>query len=189
MVWHALVALAHRTPSYLILVKSCTCWHKRKEGSCHAHYTTNHASIDAVLSQAPTIPQTTMPPIISDAQAVCDLLSSLPRPDADNSLPPEDWDHLEPLTIDHHHSTMVNTTASAAAPSRVVFPSSQGGCNDNDASVPPEGGCSRKRTLSKLLKLHTEKGTNIHFTTEEVARLEETLGQWVSFFFNFVVQS
>jgi len=93
------------------------------------------------------------------------------------------------LTIDHHHSTTVNATASAAAPSRVVFPSSQGGCDDNDASVLPEGGRSRKRTLSELLKLHAEKGTNVHFTTEEAARLEETLGRWVRFFFNFVVQS
>jgi len=78
--------------------------------------------------------------------------------------------------IDHHHSTMVNTTASAVAPSRIVFPSSQGGCNDNDTSILPEGGRSRKHTLSELLKLHAEKGTNVHFITKEAARLEETLG-------------
>jgi len=106
-----------------------------------------------------------------------------------SSIPPEDWDHLEPSTIDHHHSTTVNATASAAAPSRVVFPSSQGGCDDNDAPVPPEGGRSGKRTLSELLKLHAEKGTNVHFTTEEAARLEETLGRWVRIFFFFVIQS
>jgi len=97
-----------------------------------------------------------------------------------SSLPPEDWDHPEPSTIDHHHSTTVSATASAAAPSRVVFPSSQGGCDDNDASVPPEGGRSGKRTLSELLKLHAEKGTNVHFTTEEATRLEETLGRWIN---------
>ena len=102
-----------------------------------------------------------------------------------SSLPPEDWDHPEPSTVDHR-STTVNATASAAAPSRVVFPSSQGGCDDNDASVLPEGGRSGKRTLSELLKLHAEKGTNVHFTTEEAARLEETLGRWVRFSFSLL---
>ncbi|KAH9974038.1 hypothetical protein BGW80DRAFT_1171126, partial [Lactifluus volemus] len=37
-----------------------------------------------------------------------------------------------------------------------------------------------KRTLSELLKLHAEKGTNVHFTQEEAARLEEVLGQWIN---------
>ena len=97
-----------------------------------------------------------------------------------SSLPPEDWDHPEPTTVDHH-STMVNATTSAAAPSRVVFPS-QGGGDDNDASAPPEGGRSGKRTLSELLKLHAEKGTDVHCTTEEAARLEESLGRWVRIF-------
>lgn len=97
-----------------------------------------------------------------------------------SSLPPEDWDHPEPTTVDHH-STMVNATTSAAAPSRVVFPS-QGGGDDNDASAPLEGGRSGKRTLSELLKLHAEKGTDVHCTTEEAARLEESLGRWVRIF-------
>ena len=103
-----------------------------------------------------------------------------------SSLSPEDWDHPEPtVTIDH---STANTTASAAAPSRVVFPSSQGGRDDDDASAPlppPEGGRSGKRTLSELLKFHAEKGTDVHFTTEEAARLEETLGRWASLFLFF----
>jgi len=104
------------------------------------------------------------------------MTNPLSRP---SSLPPEDWDHPEPTTVDHHHSTMVNATTSPAAPSRVVFPS-QGGGDDNDASAPPEGGRSGKRTLSELLKLHAEKGTNVHCTTEEAARLEESLGRWIN---------
>ena len=113
-----------------------------------------------------------------------------------SSLSPEDWDHSEPTTtIDHSTATATanNTTASAAAPSRVVFPSSsQGGRDDDDdatTSAPapplPEGGRSGKRTLSELLKFHAEKGTDVHFTTEEAARLEETLGRWARLFFSF----
>jgi hypothetical protein len=52
--WRALVTLTHRTLSH-ILSKSRTYWRKREEGSCCGHYTTNHALIDAVSSQIPTI--------------------------------------------------------------------------------------------------------------------------------------
>jgi len=71
-----------------ILAKSYTYWRKRKEGPCCGHHTTNHALIDAISSQAPTIPpslplpQTVVPSITGDTRAVCDLLSSLPGPDA-----------------------------------------------------------------------------------------------------------
>ncbi len=87
------------------------------------------------------------------------------------SQPPEDWDHLESPTID---------SPTASAPSRVAFPSH--GAAD-DSPVPralPHGGRAGKRTLSELLKLHAEKGTDVHFSVEEAARLEEVLGQWVS---------
>lgn len=98
-----------------------------------------------------------------------------------SSQPPEDWDHPESV-ID---PSTVNTAA--PAPSRIVFPSHGGGAahDDNpqpstpDPSLSHRGGRSGKRTLSELLKLHAEKGTNVHFTTEEAARLEEVLGQWV----------
>ncbi|KAH9968225.1 hypothetical protein BC827DRAFT_1113132, partial [Russula dissimulans] len=36
------------------------------------------------------------------------------------------------------------------------------------------------RTLSELLRLHAEKGTDVHFTAEEATRLEELLGQWIN---------
>jgi len=103
------------------------------------------------------------------------------------SQPLEDWDHPE-STIDH--SAVTSTTA--PTPSRVVFPS-QGGAvaTDPDAPTPDpshshRGGRASKRTLSELLKLHAEKGTDVHFTSEEANRLEDLLGQWVrpfTFFF------
>jgi hypothetical protein len=94
------------------------------------------------------------------------------------SQPPEDWDHPE--------STIHPSTTSSAAPTRVAFPS-HGGADDTpgpDAPLPlpPHAGSrtsSGKRTLSDLLKLHAEKGTNVHCTPEEAARLGEVLGQWV----------
>ena len=39
---------------------------------------------------------------------------------------------------------------------------------------------SGKRSLSELLRLHAEKGTDCTFSTEEAARLAEVLGEWVS---------
>jgi hypothetical protein len=100
------------------------------------------------------------------------------------SLPPEDWDYPELTSTDS--TTTANTAASAST--RVVFPSQDGTADNNDIPSGPDalqshrGGRSGKRTLSELLKLHAEKGTNVHFTTEEAARLEETLGRWVRVF-------
>lgn len=95
------------------------------------------------------------------------------------SQPPEDWDHPESMV----DSSSVTST-SAPTTSRVVFPS-QGGAAaaDPDAPTPDahshRGGRAGKRTLSELLKVHAEKGTDVHFTSEEANRLEELLGQWV----------
>jgi hypothetical protein len=110
------------------------------------------------------------------------MTSSLSR---HSSQPPEDWDHPE--------STIDPSPANSVAPaptSRIVFPSSHGDTvNGDDAPPPPTSdaphsphrrdGRSGKRTLSELLKLHAEKGTDVHFTAKEAARLEDVLGQWV----------
>jgi hypothetical protein len=108
------------------------------------------------------------------------------------SQTPEDWDHPESMV---DPSAVTSTTS--PTPSRVVFPSSQGGATsaaaaaDPDAPTPPDalhrGGraAAGKRTLSELLKLHAEKGTDVHFTSEEANRLEDLLGQWVRPFFLF----
>jgi hypothetical protein len=97
------------------------------------------------------------------------------------SQPPEDWDHPESMV---DPSTVTSTTA--PTPSRVVFPSSQGGAPASDPDAPtPDSHSHRgsraagKRTLSELLKLHAEKGTDVHFSSEEANRLEDLLGQWV----------
>ncbi|KAJ4485441.1 hypothetical protein J3R30DRAFT_3696796 [Lentinula aciculospora] len=38
----------------------------------------------------------------------------------------------------------------------------------------------RKRSLSELLRLHSEKGTECRFSPEEAARVAEVLGQWIN---------
>ena len=108
-----------------------------------------------------------------------------------NSLSPhptEDWDRTE------SSADSSPATTSAPAPSRVVFPSRGGAADDErDAPTPDalpshshRAGCPGKRTLSQLLKLHAEKGTDVHFTSDEAARLEDLLGQWVRFFSPFL---
>jgi hypothetical protein len=90
------------------------------------------------------------------------------------SLPPDDWDPLESPTIDSP------TTVGSTASSRIVFPS-HGPPDDTPVlRSPPHGSRASKRTLSELLKLHAEKGTDVHFSAEEAARLEEVLGQWIN---------
>lgn len=104
-----------------------------------------------------------------------------------NSLSPhpsEDWDHAESI-VDSP------VTPTAPAPNRVVFPSRGGTLDDEPDAPTPDtlpshsyrSGCPGKRTLSEVLKLHAEKGTDVHFTSEEAARLEDLLGQWVRTFF------
>jgi len=105
------------------------------------------------------------------------------------SQPPEDWDHPESMVVD----PPAVTPTTAPTPSRIVFPSQGGAAVGADPDSPtPDAHSHRggraggsKRTLSELLKLHAEKGTDVHFTSEEANRLEELLGQWVrpSFFF------
>jgi hypothetical protein len=91
IVWRALVALAHRTPSQLMppsssnlaLVNGKKC---RAVGNTPP---TTPPSTRFILKLPPSRPpspptlQPVMPPIVNDTRSVCDLLSSLPRPAAD----------------------------------------------------------------------------------------------------------
>ncbi|RXW11805.1 hypothetical protein EST38_g14050, partial [Candolleomyces aberdarensis] len=48
------------------------------------------------------------------------------------------------------------------------------------STTAPYRGAEGKRTLSDLLKLHAEKGTNCAFTQEEATRVGDVLGQWIN---------
>jgi len=56
--------------------------------------------------------------------------------------------------------------------------SSKTGYHSKDGSVDGKGG--PKRTLSELLRLHSEKGSNGRFSAEEASRIADVLGQWIN---------
>ncbi|KAH9924160.1 uncharacterized protein B0H18DRAFT_1012628 [Fomitopsis serialis] len=62
----------------------------------------------------------------------------------------------------------------------VAFPGGEGG-EAEVASGPGRGQDGQpKRTLSELLKLHSEKGKDGTFSPEEASRIAEVLGQWIN---------
>lgn len=66
-------------------------------------------------------------------------------------------------------------------PRYVPFPA-QAGANGTESTPGRRESLGRgggKRTLSELLKLHGEKGTDVNFSPEEASRIAEVLGQWV----------
>ena len=96
----------------------------------------------------------------------------------------EDWDQSleitdEDMTSENTHSPLARTTPRNS----VVFPADETpgrlvktGCgHGRDGSVDGKG----KRTLSELLKMHSERGTNCQFSVEEASRVGDVLGQWV----------
>ena len=86
VVWRALVALAHRTPSQLASPSSPNLAlvgvkKGRPAGNTPPNTPPSTRFIPKLPpSRPPSPPTPTMPPVVSDARAVCDLLSSLPRP-------------------------------------------------------------------------------------------------------------
>ena len=91
IVWRALVALAHRTPSQLMALPSpnlalVNAKKGRTVGGTPPTMSPSTRFIPKLPPSrppSPPTPQTVMPPIVNDARAVCDLLSALPRPAAD----------------------------------------------------------------------------------------------------------
>lgn len=81
----------------------------------------------------------------------------------------EDWDRSEfDIQVDGGLRTPKNS---------VQFPV------DGTSDLSPRKGCRRgNRTLSDLLKLYAEKGTDCQFSQEEATRIADVLGQWVRLF-------
>jgi hypothetical protein len=100
----------------------------------------------------------------------------------------EDWDSslvlLESRSL--RHSTFATTPRNSiafpanydATPGRRI--ADAGGRTGNPNA---EG----KRSLSELMRLHAEKGTNCKFSQEEASRVADVLGQWVSVRRTFVL--
>ena len=86
--------------------------------------------------------------------------------DSQGSLHEEDWDRSESnIQISGDLRTPRNS---------VLFP-----VNGTPDSSPRKGGGRENRTLSDLLKLYAEKGTNCQLSQEEATRIADVLGQWV----------
>ena len=86
--------------------------------------------------------------------------------DSRGSIHEEDWDRSElDIQMDGDLRTPRNS---------VLFPAD--GMPD---SSPRKGGRRENRTLSELLKLYAEKGTDCQLSQEEATRVADVLGQWV----------
>jgi len=81
----------------------------------------------------------------------------------------EDWDRSESdIQSDGDMRTPRNS---------VLFPA------DGPPDLSPrKGGGRGDRTLSELLKLYAQKGTDCQFSQEEATRIADVLGQWVRLF-------
>lgn len=84
----------------------------------------------------------------------------------------EDWDRSMSSDADPNRPTTPRNSVS--------FPAHGGADEDALAQNGSLGRGAGKRTLSELLKLHAEEGTDVNFTPEEANRVAEVLGQWVS---------
>ncbi|KAJ3724069.1 hypothetical protein EV361DRAFT_967000 [Lentinula raphanica] len=87
-----------------------------------------------------------------------------------NSSQSEDWDRslvMNEGDVSNDAKTPRNS---------VAFPT------DGEVHATPTGpiGTKGKRSLSELLRLHAEKGTECRFSPEEAARVAEVLGQWIN---------
>jgi hypothetical protein len=92
--------------------------------------------------------------------------ASTTSPHSRGSIHEEDWDRSESeIQPDGDLRTPRNS---------VLFPAGGG----PDLS-PRKGGRRGNRTLSELLKLYAEKGTDCQFSQEEATRIADVLGQWV----------
>lgn len=89
------------------------------------------------------------------------------------SLSSEDWDRSE-SEIDPSN---VNGRRAISTPrNSVVFP----GDGVEETPGRSRGGGKEGRSLSELMRLHAEKGTDLNFSAQEASRVADVLKQWVS---------
>lgn len=97
------------------------------------------------------------------------------------SLGSEDWDRSE----GEINPSRVNRQTKSTPRNSVVFPS------DGVEDTPRRslGGGKERRSLSELMRLHAEKGTDVTFNAEEASRVADVLKQWVSLTLLFSTRS
>lgn len=90
----------------------------------------------------------------------------------------EDWDRSESEIQANNNRDSQSSKPTTTPRNSVIFPA------DGTDQTPGRGRVSKgERTLSQLLKLHAEKGTEGNFSVDEASRVAEVLGQWVGFSF------
>jgi len=102
----------------------------------------------------------------------------------------EDWDRMPDLNGSEPSSSIHYPDSTTTPRSSLVFPSdpdstpkrssaSQGTTNASGAQT-GRTHTKGKRSLSELMQLHAEKGTESTLSVEEVSRVAEVLGQWIN---------
>jgi hypothetical protein len=82
----------------------------------------------------------------------------------------EDWDRSESDII------VPQTPQAQVMRNSVLFPGER--VQDN-CKTPGMNGSGKDRSLSELMRLRTEKGTDVTFNLEEATRVADVLKQWV----------
>ncbi|KAF8552493.1 hypothetical protein OG21DRAFT_1511442 [Imleria badia] len=88
------------------------------------------------------------------------------------SLSSEDWDRSD----GEINPSSVNGRANSTPRNSVVFP----GDGVEDTPRRSLGGGKEGRSLSELMRLHAEKGTDLTFSAEEASRVADVLKQWIN---------
>ncbi|KAJ6617564.1 hypothetical protein B0H10DRAFT_1627289, partial [Mycena sp. CBHHK59/15] len=95
-----------------------------------------------------------------------------------NGSQSEDWDRS--LSLDGSEPPSPHSKsrplASTTPRNSVVFP----GDDATPGRSAPANGEKGKRSLSELLRLHAEKGTDCRFSAEEAARVADVLRDWIN---------
>jgi hypothetical protein len=124
-------------------------------------------------------------------------MSSLSLNSAD-SQPEDDWDRslildggsisvAEDLAVTSDIPATVSQLSRTTPRNSIIFPAdgTPGRATHYNSSHSRNGSVeglqvrNKKRTLSDLLKLHSEKGSNHEFSIDEAKRIADVLGQWV----------
>ncbi|KAJ7621097.1 hypothetical protein FB45DRAFT_928329 [Roridomyces roridus] len=97
-----------------------------------------------------------------------------------NGSQSEDWDRSMSQDDSQPPSpgSQTRTFATTTPRNSVLFPAN----HEDDNATPGRGQTAGKgkRSLSELLRLHSEKGTDCRFTVEETAQLADVLNDWIN---------
>ncbi|KAF8067651.1 hypothetical protein FPV67DRAFT_1492755 [Lyophyllum atratum] len=97
----------------------------------------------------------------------------------------EDWDRSLILSESESSSqSLTQMNATTTPRNSVLFPvdnsATPGRTRADTVDSPRNTGTQGKRSLSELLRLNAEKGTDVKFSAEEASRVADVLGQWIN---------